>query len=188
MNTLSFIAEYVTYDADFEVVDYTGYFYVVDGVKLDFGDGYRPASKFEILTESFINKTYKRIIFNSCSCGFWGCDCCYAKEIIEDDIVKWELYGTEVKENQKYFEFEKSAYFSLMDQLQKTVLDEMNLAIRIYFIDGDTSVGNFDSEQEIYDYIKLQSRKGGLHVKGYKNLKTGEYFSAKTILKKKVHK
>lgn len=175
MNNLSFVTEHITYDAGFEVVDYTGYFFVVDGRKLDFGDGYRPASKYEVLTDSIVDKSYKRIILNSCSCGYWGCDCCYAKEIIKGDVVKWELYGTEVKGNQKHFEFEKSSYDSVMKDIRKTALDEMNLAIKIYYVNGDTSILDFDSEKEISDLIKTQSKEGCLHIKGYENLKTGEY-------------
>ena len=48
MNILSFITEPITYDAGYEVVDYTAYFYVVDGKKLEYNED-RLASKYEIL-------------------------------------------------------------------------------------------------------------------------------------------
>lgn len=181
MNELSFVTEHVTYDAEFEVADYTGYFFVIDGRKLDFGDGYRPASKYEILSDSIVDKFYKRIIFNSCSCGEWECDCCYAKEVIDGNVVRWELFVGETKDIQRYFEFEKTHYDFVMKEIRKTALDEMNLAIKIYYENSDTSIWDFNSESEIYDLIKTQSREGYLHIKGYENLKTGEYCDAKNI-------
>ena len=178
MNKLSFITEHVTYDSGYEIADYTAYFYVVDGKKLEFDNDYRPASKYEILTDTYVSDSHQHILLNCCSCGYWECDCCSAEEIIEGNIVKWKLYGTPIKDDKEYI-FDKTEYDKVINEIRNTALNEMTLAIKIYYQNGDSTIFDFDSEKDLKKMIEIQSQEGFAHVIAYENLKTGEYHKVK---------
>ena len=86
MNKLSYSIENFVENNGYEDIEFTAYFYLVDGKKLEFGTGYLPASCWEILDDDETDENHKMAILCNCSCGMWACDS-YVAKIVEKETT-----------------------------------------------------------------------------------------------------
>ena len=71
INNISFCIEPVEYFDGYEKNRFNAFYYIVDGKKIDFGNSFQPASKYEVLEDDpdYIDENYRMGILNCCSCG-----------------------------------------------------------------------------------------------------------------------
>ena len=128
MNKLSYLIEPVKTSDGYENIEYTGYFYVVDGKNLVFEGGYNPLRAFEVLENEldWIDEKNKMIILCACHCGYWECDSYVARVLEQDDIVKWEIHRvrSEINEPETYT-FDKNEYEAVMQEIREKAKAEV---------------------------------------------------------------
>lgn len=121
MNKLSYLIEPVKTSDGHSDIEYTGYFYVVDGKKLVFEGDYNPLRAFEVLEDEldWVNNKNKMVILCSCQCGYWECDSYVARVLEQDDIIKWEIHRVHSEINEpKTYTFDKKEYELVMKEIK----------------------------------------------------------------------
>ena len=129
MNKLSYLIEPVKTSVGHSDIEYTGYFYVVDGKKLVFEGGYNPIRAFEVLEDEldWVDNKNEMVILCSCYCGYWECDSYVARVLEQDDIIKWEIHRvhSEINEPETYT-FDKKEYELVMKEIKAKAKTEEN--------------------------------------------------------------
>ena len=127
MNKLSYLIEPVKTSDGYSDIEYTGYFYVVDGKKLVFEGDFNPLRAFEVLEDEldWVDNKNEMVILCSCYCGYWECDSYVARVLEQDDIIKWEIHRvrSEINEPETYT-FDKTQYESVMNEIRAKTREE----------------------------------------------------------------
>ena len=129
MNKLSYLIEPVKTSDGHSDIEYTGYFYVVDGKKLVFEGGYNPLRAFEVLEDEldWIDNKNEMVILCSCYCGYWECDSYVARVLEQDDIIKWEIHRVRSEINEpEIYTFAKKEYELVMKEIKAKAETEEN--------------------------------------------------------------
>lgn len=124
MNKLSFTIEQKEFDFGYEKIIGEGFYYIVDGLKLEFSN-YYPASYWMILEaesedEPFEDK--KMIPLNQCTCGCWECDSIVASITENENSVIWQIHRLRYEEIIATYEFDKADYNLVMQKIKQAAL------------------------------------------------------------------
>ena len=127
MNKLSYSIENFVENNGYEDIEFTAYFYLVDGKKLEFGTGYLPASCWEILDDDETDENHKMVILCNCSCGMWACDSYVAKIVEKETTIEWYVHRLreDAKEKPDYI-FDKSEYTTVIAEMKNKAQKEIS--------------------------------------------------------------
>lgn len=125
MNTLSYTIEQVEIFDGYQEYRDEGFYYVVDGVKLEFSN-YNPAKYWMILegeSEDDPFEDKKMIPLNRCICGYWECDSIVATITETENSVLWQVHRLRYEEIISTYEFDKTEYTLVMQEMRKAALE-----------------------------------------------------------------
>ncbi len=181
INTLSFCVEPVEYFDGYEKKKFNAFYYIVDGEKIDFGNSFQPASKYEILDDEadYIEENYRMVILNCCSCGMWECDSYVTKVIEKQDTVEWFIHRIrDDAENTPDFVFDREQYESTISKIKAAAKAEFRRGCIFYWKDGDSYCHVPKDDNDILDYWKQQNEQKH-PLKYFERIETGELFVCK---------
>lgn len=127
ISKISYLTEDVSVsEAGHPNVNYKGFFYVIDGKKLEY-KGYNPLDKNDICeTDDLIdcqsleddddNET-PAVLLNHCKCGLWLCNSMIAQVIYEGDKVRWRIHGYARDIIFQEFLFDRAEYEQTMNSI-----------------------------------------------------------------------
>ena len=181
INNISFCIEPVEYFDGYEKNRFNAFYYIIDGKKIDFGNSFQPASKYEVLADEpdYIDENYRMVILNCCSCGMWECDSYVAKVILKQDTVEWYVHRIrdESASNPDYI-FIRSQYETVMSKIKAAAKSEFGTGCIFHWKDGNSYCYVPEDDEDILRYWKQQKEQKH-PLEYFEKIETGELFICK---------